>query len=385
MDPVVVISGGGIIGNYISSRLNLNSIQSIVVEKEIRNIDYKQNIRTLTLNSFSKKLLDELNIEIKCAEIKKMKVFDGEGSGKINFSSDQIQEDALSYVVFFNDLQKKLQEIENERTVYETYIKDIKEIDSENFCEVLLSNNKLLNAMVVAGCDGRNSNVAKIAKLDEIKQNYNQTAITFTANAKLEDNHTAIQIFSDKGIFAIMPCPAEKNRPTHTIVWSVDDEMLDKYEVNQFLEDYLGYFEKKLGTKITIHSEVLSFKLSSHSFKNYVAGRKVLIGDAAHSIHPLAGQGINLGFADADAFCEEIIAEYERTANINHKKMLKRYEVRRKTFNELMLRSMQMFVDIFKSENLYMRLLRNIGLSSVNETSFLKRFFINHASGKNKI
>ena len=77
MDPVVVISGGGIIGNYISSRLDLNSIQSIVVEKEIRNIDHKQNIRTLTLNSFSKKLLDELNIEIKCAEIKKMKVFDG--------------------------------------------------------------------------------------------------------------------------------------------------------------------------------------------------------------------------------------------------------------------------------------------------------------------
>ena len=182
-----------------------------------------------------------------------------------------------------------------------------------------------------------------------------------------------------------MPCPSDKNGPTHTIVWSVNNDLLDKYEVNQFLKDYLGYFEKKLETKITIHSEVLSFKLSSHSFKSYVAGRKVLIGDAAHSIHPLAGQGINLGLADADAFCEEIITEYERSANVNYKKMLKRYEVRRKTFNELMLRSMQMFVDIFKSENLYMRLLRNIGLSSVNETLFLKRFFINHASGKNKI
>ena len=64
--------------------------------------------------------------------------------------------------------------------------------------------------------------------------------------------------------------------------------MFDKYEANQFLKDYLGYFEKKLETKITIHSEVLSFKLSSHSFKSYVAGRKVLIGDAAHSIHPPA-------------------------------------------------------------------------------------------------
>ena len=137
MDPVVVISGGGIIGNYISSRLKLNSIQSIVVEKnsEILNIS---KIYELSLNSFSKKLLDELNIEIKCAEIKKMKVFDGEGSGKINFSSDQIQEDALSYVVFFNDLQKKLQEIENERTVYETYIKDIKENDSDNFFGVAI-------------------------------------------------------------------------------------------------------------------------------------------------------------------------------------------------------------------------------------------------------
>ena len=105
---------------------------------------------------------------------------------------------------------------------------DIKENDSYNFCEVLLSNNKLLNAMVVAGCDGRNSNVAKIAKLNEIKTNYIQTAITFTANAKLDYNHTAIQIFSDKGIFAIIPCPSDKNGPTHTIVWSVNNDLLDK-------------------------------------------------------------------------------------------------------------------------------------------------------------
>ena len=85
-----------------------------------------------------------------------------------------------------------MQEIENERTVYETYIKDIKENDSDNFCEVLLSNNKTLNAMVVAGCDGRNSNVAKIAKLNEIKQNYNQTAITLL---QMQNLKIIIQLF----------------------------------------------------------------------------------------------------------------------------------------------------------------------------------------------
>ena len=385
MDPVVVISGGGIIGNYISSRLNLNSIQSIVIEKGSKDIDYKNNVRTITLNSFSKELLEDLKIEIKCAEIKKMKVFDGEGSGKINFSSNQIKEENLSYVVFFNDLQKKLQEIENERTVFDSYIKDIKEVNSDKFCEVLLSNDEILNAVVVAGCDGRNSNVAKISKLKKKKQDYNQTAITFTATSELEDSSTAVQIFSDKGIFAIMPCPLQENGSSHSIVWSVNNEILEKYEINQFIKDNLTYFEKKIGARINIQSEILSFKLSSHYFKNYVSDRKVLIGDAAHSIHPLAGQGINLGFADADAFCEEIIAEYSRSVNINYKKILKRYEVRRKIFNELMFNSMQMFVDIFTSDNLYMKLLRSIGLRGVNKNIYLKRFFINHASGRNKI
>ena len=111
----------------------------------------------------------------------------------------------------------------------------------------------------------------------------------------------------------------------------------------------------------------------------------VLIGDAAHSIHPLAGQGINLGFADADAFCEEIINAYESKINFDKKLALKKYEIRRKSMNLLMLKSMNFFVDLFKSDNLYIKLLRNIGLSGVNKTKFLKRFFINHASGRNKI
>ena len=111
----------------------------------------------------------------------------------------------------------------------------------------------------------------------------------------------------------------------------------------------------------------------------------VLVGDAAHSIHPLAGQGINLGFADADALCEEIISSYEKSMHIDQALTLKRYEIRRKNMNLLMLKSMDFFVNLFGSKNLYIKLLRNFGLSGVNKTQFLKKFFINHASGKNKI
>ena len=110
-----------------------------------------------------------------------------------------------------------------------------------------------------------------------------------------------------------------------------------------------------------------------------------MLGDAAHSIHPLAGQGINLGFADADVFCEEVIKGFEKSVHLEKKLILKKYEIRRKNMNLIMLKSMDFFVTLFRSDNLYIKLLRNIGFSMVNKTQFLKRFFINHAAGKNRL
>ena len=385
MNPIVTISGGGIIGNYISSRLNKNNIESLVIEKSPADLREKENIRTLTLNSYSKELLDDLGIDIDYAEIKKINVFDGEGTGKIDFSSDEINSENLSYVVYFNDLQKALKIREQERTLFEEEIKKFKEDGVNKSCEILLSKDKQITSQFIAGCDGRNSNIAKLASLKPISSDYNQTAITFTAKSSLKDLTIAHQVFSEKGIFAIMPLPSTTNESTHTVVWSVDNSKLQDQNISEYVKKYISYFEKKLQTEIILNSNVISFNLSNHYFEEYISGSLVLIGDAAHSIHPLAGQGINLGFADADAFCEEIINAYESKINFDKKLALKKYEIRRKSMNLIMLKSMNFFVNLFRSDNLYIRLLRNIGLSSVNKTKFLKRFFINHASGKNKI
>ncbi|MAV61265.1 MAG: hypothetical protein CMQ83_02755 [Gammaproteobacteria bacterium] len=385
MNPIVTISGGGIIGNYISSRLNNNDIESLIIEKSASILPAAENIRTLTLNPYSKKLLDDLGIDIKYAEIKKINVFDGEGSGRIDFSSEEIGSDNLSYVCYFNDLQSELKKGEKERTLFETEIKNFKENDSNNTCNILLSGSEEINSQFIAGCDGRNSNVAKLSLLKPITSVYEQTAITFTAKCNLGDLNSAYQIFSERGIFAIMPLPPSSEELTHTIVWSVDHKRIKENNIEDFVKKNISYFERKLNAEINIHSNILSFNLSNHHFENYISGSLVLIGDAAHSIHPLAGQGINLGFADADAFCEEIIKAYQSKINFDKNLVLKKYEIRRKDMNLLMLKSMDFFVDLFRSDNLYIRLLRNIGLSSVNKTNFLKRFFINHASGNNKI
>ena len=385
MSPIVTISGGGIIGNYISARLNKNNIEAIVIEKSeyISHID--ENIRTLTLNSFSKKLIDNLGISVKFAEIKKINVFDGEGSGKIDFTSEEINEDNLSYVVFYNELQSQLQESVLNQTIFGSQIKELNDDREQNYCTVLLSNNKEIHTKIIAGCDGRNSKVAKLGLFNEIRGDYKQTALTFTAKANFDDINSAYQIFSEKGIFAIMPLPETMSGATHTIVWSIDNKKLEGENAEDYINNNISYFENKLNTEIKIHSKILSFNLSNHYFKNYISGSSVLIGDAAHSIHPLAGQGINLGFADADAFCEEVIKAYEMSIEADRHLILKRYEIRRKNMNLLMLKSMDFFVNLFKSNNLYMKLLRNIGLSSVNKNQFLKRFFINHAAGKNSL
>ena len=384
MNPVVTISGGGIIGNYISLRLNQNSIESVVIEKSKNKISANKNIRTVTLNPYSNKLLDDVGIKIPYAKIKKINVFDGEGTGSIDFSSDEINEENLSFVVYFNDLEDALKKNVLKKTFFETEIKNFKE-NNNGKCEITLSNDQPINSIFLAGCDGRNSNVAKLASLKPVTSNYEQTAITFTASANLKNPYTAYQIFSERGIFAIMPLPSSTDQSFYTIVWSVDNLQIEEQSIEDFIKENISYFEKKLKANIKVNSDILSFSLSNHHFENYVTGSLVLIGDAAHSIHPLAGQGINLGFADADAFCEEIINAYQAKINIDKHLVLKRYEIRRKNMNLLMLKSMDFFVNLFKSNNLYIKLLRNFGLSRVNKTQFLKKFFINHASGKNKI
>ena len=386
MDAIVTISGGGIIGNYISSRLNNLNIKCVVVEKNQEVFSSESNIRTLTLNPISKKLLDDIGIEVPSAAIKEISVFDAEGSGKIVFDASEIDHDNLSYVVFFDDLLQALQESEHSKIIFDNEIININEDTDDEFCEVLLKSKDVIKTTFVAGCDGRNSNVAKITGQKSKRSDYNQTAITFTTISENIDEGRAFQIFSERGIFAAMPLPNNNHGATHTIVWSINNSKLkNQTSIEDYVSKNIHYFEKKLNTQYKICSDLISFKLSNHYFEDYISSSTVLIGDAAHSIHPLAGQGINLGFADADVFCEEIINSYNKSRKINKNITLKRYEIRRKKMNLLMLRSMDFFVELFKSQNLLLILLRNIGLSGVNKIKFLKTFFINHAAGNNKL
>lgn len=382
MHVPIIISGSGVIGNYISLRLKKNNISSIIIEKLSNSSNQVQSIRTVTLNSYSMALLKDMNIEVKNQPVTKISVRDGEGSGAIDFDAKDINEKNLSYVVMFDELKNKLSCHNKENTFFNAEINEINFQEDNNSTEVILIDGKKFTTNIVAACDGRSSKVAKLSLLKSFNSNYEQVAFTFLVKAENYDESIAKQIFSERGIFALMPSPKDNNM---TVVWSVKNTDLEKKDYTDYVNENLSYFEKKLNTKLEITSSILNFNLSKHYYKNYVNKTIVLLGDSAHSIHPLAGQGINLGFADADIFCEEIIDNYKKGSNLSEKIALKRYEIRRKSLNLVMLKSMDFFVHLFGNENLYLKLIRNWGLSSVNKNKFLKTFFMKHASGFNKI
>lgn len=382
MHVPIIISGSGVIGNYISLRLKKNNIPSLIIEKLSNSSNQVQSIRTVTLNSYSMALLKDMNIEVQNQPVTKISVRDGEGSGAIDFDAKDINEKNLSYVVMFDELKNKLSCHNKENTFFNAEINEINFQEDNNSTEVILIDGKKFTTNIVAACDGRSSRVAKLSLLKSFNSNYEQVAFTFLVKAENYDESIAKQIFSERGIFALMPSPKDNNM---TVVWSVKNTDLEKKDSTDYVNENLSYFEKKLNTKLEITSSILNFNLSKHYYKNYVNKTIVLLGDSAHSIHPLAGQGINLGFADADIFCEEIIDNYKKGSNLSEKIALKRYEIRRKSLNLVMLKSMDFFVHLFGNENLYLKLIRNWGLSSVNKNKFLKTFFMKHASGFNKI
>ena len=372
MQQPIVISGAGILGCYISCALSFQGIDSIVLEK--KDDEVEDSVRTITLNPFSKNLLDKIGIENDYSMINKMEVKDFDGTGKIVFKSSEIGMNHLAYVSDFAALLMAVRKKASEKILYKEEIIDID--NKGDFNKVTLSSGKVIKTNLIISSDGKNSKLAnKIPKSDK---DYFQTALTFLASAEKDMNMSAFQIFSDNGICAFMPT-RKKGEDFVTVVWSISDDLIENgYE--DFIEENLEKISRKIGNSFQIRSKVQSFKLSSYNRSSYIDFPVVLVGDSAHSIHPLAGQGINLGFEDANSLVKKII-KISDSDTTNFKESLNAYSNERRLQNEIMLKTMDGFVALFNERNPYIRFLRNFGLNAFNQSKFLKSFFVKAASG----
>ena len=382
MSQSVLISGGGIVGSFLGLELAAREIPFKIIEKKPFASSGNDHIRSLTLNLSASERLDYLGVTTASSLIQRMNIFDGSGSGKLSFNCDEANIDYLAKVFSFNDLREALiKKVESSISIGDE-ITSFKSMESG--IQASLSNGSTLETNLLVIAEGRNSTLAQSIASENFSKDYEQVAKTFLVEIPELNAEEAIQVFHEKEIFALMPYKNGTEINQFSVVWSMPKELA--YDLtSDNLSTQLQKFEKKLSCKIQATSELLSFPLSAHHLDEYCDQGVCVIADAAHSIHPLAGQGINLGISDAIILAEEIERAINAEKDIGQLALLKKYELRRKTLNASMIRGVDFLFNLFQQDNPYLRLGRNSGLKVVDKLSFLKKNFILHASGIQKI
>ena len=382
MSQSVLISGGGIVGSFLGLELAAREIPFQIIEKKPFVSSEDDHIRSLTLNLSASERLEHLGITTNSSLIQRMKIFDGSGSGKLSFDCHEANIDYLAKVFNFNELREALiKKVKNSVSIGDE-ITSFKTIESG--IQASLSNESTLDSNLLVIAEGRNSNLAKSIASENFSKDYEQIAKTFLVEIPELNNEEAVQVFYEKEIFALMPYKNGTEINQFSVVWSMPKELALDLSLEN-LSTHIQKFEKKLSCKIKVTSELLSFPLSAHHLDEYCDHGVCVIADAAHSIHPLAGQGINLGISDAIILAEEIERAINSDKDIGQLAFLKKYELRRKTLNASMIRGVDFLFNLFQQDNPYLRLGRNSGLKAVDKLSFLKKNFILHASGIQKI
>jgi 2-polyprenylphenol 6-hydroxylase len=303
-----------------------------------------------------------------------------ENDGHIQFFCDELGEPNLGYItelwVILRALAQTLQTSSDIQFFTDSKIVNLKL--QQNQYLITLENGEELTAKLVVGADGANSKVRELAGISLNSKEYNHHALVATVQTELPHQMTARQRFLGSSILAFLPLSESNNC---SIVWSVPPtyaEELLNLSVEEFNKILSSSFAHKLG-EVSLMSERFSFPLIKRHAMQYVKPHLALMGDAAHTIHPLAGQGMNLGLLDAASLAELLLQNRNRP--LGDFQTLRKYERWRKTETTTMMTAMGIFKDLFGNEFLPLKTVRNWGLNLSNQNAFFKRSVMSHAMG----
>lgn len=390
----VIIVGAGLVGTICAHLLAAKGLSVAVFEqKKLTTFDYNSAIHTRvsSLNLTSIDVLNQLDIwsnltiERICA-FQRMQVFETYGSGEISFDAIDIGEQELGFIIendhLLSVLIEKLKALDNVSLFSESTAKYIAQQDS---CVELACVNEQqdvaqkIQARLLIGADGQQSWVRHHLRIAMSSKNYQQLAIVAHIQTERPHNNTARQWFSPTGPLAFLPLPDPN---MCSIVWSVthaEATVLMQQDVNEFIKK-LEYASLQHCGAIVLQSDRHAFPLLKQSTEHYIRERIALIGDAAHSIHPLAGQGLNLGILDAIELAAVIHDARNKQRDFGQTYILRRFERKSRPYNECVSAVMDGFHWLFSSKQLARVLLRSLGLR-VCDQSFLKFFFMRRANG----
>ncbi|MCH7304491.1 FAD-dependent monooxygenase [Acinetobacter sp. NIPH 1869] len=393
----VVIVGGGLVGGLTALLLAQGGVQATVLDAAPV-LDQEKtlavmNPRVLALSQATIHLLKTVDVWDDLARqmpYSGMQVWNKNGYGEINFghaSEQQPQSDqALGSMVEPSVLnvaiqQKMLQQLKD----YRTQVKVIRIEQIPQGWSIQLADGTTLKTKLLIGADGANSFVREQAYIDLDVLDYKQAAISCAIKTTRPNQYVARQIFLPTGPLAYLPMAsldAQENGYWQSIVWTLPDDYADEYSAlsdQAFMQLLTQESLHMLGEVVEVRSRA-QFPLKARAAQRYIKSGLALIGDAAHVIHPLAGQGVNIGCLDAAVLCDVLLHDLKRGVWANEQTLL-RYEHQRKGQNDAMMHSMSAIGWIESSELFPFVWARNFGLKQVEQFDWFKDRFMQQANG----
>ncbi|MFJ0491932.1 FAD-dependent 2-octaprenylphenol hydroxylase [Citrobacter werkmanii] len=390
----VAIVGGGMVGLAVACGLQGSGLRVAVLEQYVPQplaADAAPQLRVSAINAASEKLLTRLGVWSDIVARRAccyhgMEVWDKDSFGRIEFDDQSMGYSHLGHIVENSEIHYALwQKAQRSPDITLLAPAEIQQVAwGENEAFLTLKEGAMLTARLVIGADGANSWLRNKADIPLTFWDYRHHALVATIRTQEAHGAVARQAFHGEGILAFLPL---SDPHLCSIVWSLspqEAERMQQASVDEFNQALNIAFDNRLGL-CSVESERQTFPLTGRYARQFAAHRLALVGDAAHTIHPLAGQGVNLGFMDAAELIDELKRLQRQGKDIGQYLYLRRYERSRKHSAAMMLAGMQGFRELFASENPAKKLLRDIGLKLADTFPGVKPQLIRQAMGLNDL
>ncbi len=382
-DYDIAIIGGGLAGLTQAILLGNGGHKVVCIDRETPDIqtDKTYDIRTTAISWGSRNLLknagiwDDLESRSEC--ISDILILDEDSPIKLEFNSSDIDAEGFGWIVDNRDLRQTLMNhVAANKNITHITGQSVKDFKNHGDCvSAMLDDDRTITANLVIGADGRNSFTRDWMGIKAFKKDYKQSAIVCLIKHTKPHNGLALEHFRTQGPFAVLPYINN----TSAVVWTVETG-----EAKQWLECTDDVFNAALQTRcgdiygdVGIQGGRAAWPLNLVKSHSYIADRMVLVAEAAHGMHPIAGQGLNMSLRDIAALTEIL----DGATDVGDMALLKKYQSTRRVDNIGMVAATDILNELFGNNFFGIRAIRRFGLHAVAKLPFAKKLFMKQAMG----